>query len=115
MNTYLTVKPAPKLNSQFYKKTAKNVGKALTSFLSSSNTALIEDDSDWSGFLGLEINLGKLETSGSKDKTPWIEAWDVPKIIDKMKPLGWKMSNINVKKKSLSIGFCKPLKKSNFA
>lgn len=115
MHTYFTVKPAPKLDSRFYEKTAKDVNKVLSKFLSSENKAFIEDDSNWSGLLSLEVCLGKLETSGSKDRTPWVEAWSVPKIIDKMKPLGWTMSNINVKKKSLSICFCKALKKSNFA
>lgn len=114
MNSFFTVKPTANLKPQFYSDTAKEVGKALSRFLSSQNKAFIEDDSDFSGSLAVEISLGALDTSGSKDNTPWVEAWSTPLIIKKMKTIGWEMANITVKKKSVSLGFCKKLKKSNF-
>jgi hypothetical protein len=95
-------------------QTMKDVAKKLKFCLNIGKKAEVSTDVEVSDSIQVLLTLGVLDTFGSLDNIPWIEAWDLPKIIAVMKDMGFKSSFINVKKKEMKIGFIRSLKKSDF-
>ena len=103
----------------YYLELQKNVKKALKKF---NYDAIIYDDVDNSGTVAVEIDLGIWQESNPKGSNPWMEAWNLDKVLNSMKENGFKVSYFentpeykkgNKKiKSSLKVGFIISIKKS---
>lgn len=65
-------------------------------------TVIINPDDDYQ--LVAKVDLGDFYGKG---QSPWVEAWDAPKAINKMIGLGYKLGSISSTKKKCTLDFYK--------
>lgn len=99
----LTIVPTISIKEKYYKDLCDSVKKALKPF--DSFETKIYDDSEQSGYLIVEVFFGKIEKVDNISKAFFLELYELPKIIDHLNAVNFKLSNMFVRKKKTKFVF----------
>jgi hypothetical protein len=110
------------IKSEFYKDTVQDIKNILKLSSFDFLYATVTDEYSITENIIVVIRIGELITFGCEDGLPWIEAYNTPKLFEKMASIGFKSSFFKVEpykkdkrskedSQALNIGFMKAVPK----